>query len=193
VADHDNISGQSARVVLAPDAVVRLVKDCIAGNRNAQKQFYDTYAPFIYGVIKRYLYNKNAADEILNETFFRVLTKLEQYEYKGSIEGWMRRITINLITDHLRQYVKYENEIATESDSFSGYIQENQVSKLSYKELLGLIHKLPETHSAVFNLYVFEDLAHKEIASLLGISEANSRWYLNDARKRLKSMITNNR
>lgn len=175
------------------DELMQLVRDCIAGNRNAQRKMYDTYAPVVYGVIRRYLFNKEAAEEVLNDTFFKVFTKLEQYEFKGSLEGWMRRIAINRITDYLRKHGKFENEVHPDPEThhIEGYVADNQVGKLSYKELLVLIHQLPDTHRMVFNLYVFEDMMHKEIATLVGISEGNSRWYLNDARRKLKENIIN--
>ncbi len=70
------------------------------------------------------------------------------------------------------------------------YHDTNGPAQLAYKELLAIIHELPPMHRAVFNLFVFEQYAHKEIAALMGISENNSRWHLNDARRRLKEKIT---
>ncbi len=167
------------------------MKDCIAGKRAAQQELYNTYAPFIYGVIRRYLYNQSAAEEVLNDTFYRVFTKLGQFAFTGSLEGWMRRIAVNLVTDNLRQHIKFEQEIAVETDTINAYVDENQVHRLSYKELLAFVHQLPHTQRLVFNMHVFEDMPHKEIADMLGITENNSRWQLNDARKRLKEKIQN--
>jgi len=168
-----------------------LVRDCIAGNRQAQKKMYDTYAPVVYGVIRRYLNNQSAAEEVLNDTFYRVFTKLSQYTFTGAIEGWMRRIAINLITDHLRKHTKFEAEVHPEQMVETGVDADSQVGKLAYKELLTLIHQLPATQRMVFNLYVFEDMQHKDIAQLIQITENNSRWHLNDARRRLKEKINN--
>lgn len=190
MSDQPIIQRQGATVVLAADVQRRLVKDCIAGKRAAQKQLYDACAPFIYGVIRRYLYNADAAQEVLNDTFYKVFTKIGQYNAQGPLEAWMRRIAINTITDHLRKYVKYEQEVPADAETIDAYVDNNAVSKLSYKELLALVHQLPDTHRLVFNLYVLEDMTHKEIAAELQISEGNSRWHLNDARKKLKEKIT---
>lgn len=152
---------------------------------------YDTYAPVVYGVIRRYLYNPSAAEEVLNDTFYRVFTKLSQYSFTGPIEGWMRRIAINLITDHLRKHTKFEQEVHPEHIQETAVDEDWQIGRLAYKELLALIHQLPATHRMVFNLYVFEDMQHKEIAQHLQITENNSRWHLNDARRRLKEKINN--
>lgn len=144
----------------------------------------------IYGVIKRYTYNRGEADEILNDSFYKIFTALQSYSFKGSIEGWMRRIAINTITDNFRKYIKNEPSYKVEIENTDVYVDEDAISKLGYKELLQLIYQLPETQRAVFNLYVFEQLSHKEIGTHLNINENNSRWHLNDARRRLKEKIT---
>lgn len=192
MTDRANTTSVNGREPLqASGELQALVRDCIAGNRLAQKKMYDTYAPVVYGVIRRYLNNQSAAEEVLNDTFYRVFTKLSQYTFTGAIEGWMRRIAINLITDHLRKHTKFEQEVHPEQMVETGVDADAQIGKLAYKELLGLIHQLPATQRMVFNLYVFEDLPHKEIAQLMQITENNCRWHLNDARRRLKEKINN--
>ncbi len=167
-----------------------LIKECIAQNRTAQKRLYDQYVPLIYGIIKRYVYNHGQADEILNDSFYKILTSLNSYSFKGSFEGWMRRIVINTITDNFRKYIKKEPAYKVDIDTTDIHVEGDITGRLGYKELLQLIHQLPDTQRAVFNLFVFEQLSHKEIAEQLGINENNSRWHLNDARKRLKEKIT---
>jgi len=191
VTDRQQTYGQRNPGIPGRDELPGLLQDCLAGRRSAQKTLYEAYAPFVLGIIKRYLYNQAGADEILNDAFFRIFTRIDQYAFKGSFEGWMRKIVINLVTDHLRQNIKHERIIHDKVEEYNVYVDDS-VSKLSYKELLALIHQLPDTQKAVFNLYVFEDCSHKEIGEYLSITENNSRWYLNDARKRLKEKINNN-
>lgn len=167
-----------------------LIQACIAHDRIAQKKMYDLFAPFILGIIRRYTYDLTLADEILNDTFYKIFTALHQYAFKGSIEGWMRRIAINTITDTFRKYVKNEPSHKTDIADIDLYIPGDAAGRLNYKALLELIHTLPKTQRTVFNLFVFEQFSHKEIAEYLGLNENNSRWYLNDARKRLKDKIT---
>lgn len=166
-----------------------LIRECIAQNRNAQKALYNQYAPVAYAIIKRYTRQSEMADEILNDAFFKVFTKVESYSGMGSFEGWIKRIVVNTITDHLRKHIKNQQVYHASEMPEEVYINEDIVGKLSYKELLVVVHELPDTQRAVFNLYVFEELKHKEIAETLGISEVNSRWHLNDARKRLKEKL----
>lgn len=171
------------------DELHTLIRNCIARERSAQKMLYDKYAPSAYGVIKRYEYNEQVAQEILNDSFFKIFTKLEQYTFQGAFEGWIRRIVVNTITDHLRKNMKHDQVQKGELKPENALVGSDSISRLGYKELLAVIHTLPPTQKAVFNLTVFEDMSHKEIGELLDISENNSRWYLNDARKRLKEKI----
>lgn len=191
--DADNIYQQDASAKSTPsvqDPLYGLIRQCIANDRKAQKQLYDQYAPLLYGIIKRYTYNRGEADEILNDSFYKIFTSLHAYAFKGSFEGWMRRITVNCITDNFRKYIKNEPAYKMELEHTDIHIEGDVVGRLGYKELLQKIYELPDTQRAVFNLHVFEQYSHKEIGEQLGITENNSRWHLNDARRRLKEKIT---
>jgi RNA polymerase sigma factor (sigma-70 family) len=165
-----------------------LIKECLAKSRSAQKKLYDKYAPAAYGIIKRYLYNNDsAAEEILNDSFYKIFTRLDQYSFQGAFEGWIRRIVVNTITDHLRKNIK--DSPIKEVPSEDAFINSDAVEKISLKELLKTVEQLPDTQRMVFNLFVFENYPHREIATLLNINENNCRWHLNDARRRLKEII----
>lgn len=165
-----------------------LIRDCIAGSRLAQKKLYDLYAPKAYGIIRRYVYdNELAAEEILNDSFYKVLTRIDQYSFQGSFDGWVRRIVVNTVTDYLRKAIGKETHKEIQPEDAQAYGE--PIGHLAHKELMQLIQTLPQGQRTVFNLFVIENYAHKEIASLLDMTENNSRWYLNDARRRLKEKI----
>lgn len=172
------------------DGLQDLIALCLQDNRKAQKELYDRYAPPVYAVIRRYVAQPELAQEILNDTFFKVFTKLSSYSFQGAFEGWMRRIAVNLITDHFRRNIRQEPAVKVEVEEYHAYINSDSLGKIAVKELLLVIHTLPDTQRAVFNLTVFEGMTHKEAAQLLGITENNSRWHLNDARRRLKEKLS---
>jgi RNA polymerase sigma factor (sigma-70 family) len=173
----------------ASEKLRELIRNCIAFDRPAQRIFYERYAPAVYNAIKRYVSQDEAAQEVLNDSFYKIFTRLGQYSWQGPIEGWMRRIAINTLMDHRRKYLKHEKVNSAEVKEEDAWVDSNIVSDMSFKELVDCTYKLPETHRTVFNLYVFEDMSHKEIGQSLDISEGNSRWILNDARKKLKEII----
>lgn len=170
-------------------SLTMLIELCIAKDKRAQKRLYDHYAPELYAIIRRYVYDVNNAGEILNETFFKILTHIEKFSHTGSFEGWMYRIAVNTTMDFLRKKIKLDQIVRTEVTEQEIPIPETSIGKLAYNELIALIHSLPDVQRSVFNLFVFDDFSHKEIGQLMGITENNSRWHLNDARRRLKEKI----
>ncbi len=166
-----------------------ILQGCLKNQAAAQRELYNRYSPKMLAVCYRFAHNREDAEDMLQEGFIKVFLQIHTFQNKGAFEGWIRRIVINTITDSLRKNIRHNQAIKGELQEHDATVHSDSVSQLSYKELLTLVHALPDTQKAVFNLYVFEDLPHKEIAALLNINENNSRWYLNDARKRLKEKI----
>jgi RNA polymerase sigma-70 factor (ECF subfamily) len=182
----NNWAGEGA---LIPEGeLYALIRDCLKESRVAQKKLYETFSPKAFGIIRRYIYDDEAAaEEVLNDSFYKVLTRLDQYSFQGSFEGWIRRIVINTITDHFRKSISAVHMKEVQPDDV--HVQSEPIGNIAHKELLLLVQSLPAAQRTVFNLFVAENYAHKEIAIMIGITESNSRWYLNDARRRLKEKI----
>ncbi len=158
-------------------------------SRASQKKLYDQYSPAAYGIIRKYIHNNEAvAKEILNDAFFKIFRDLHQYSFQGAFEGWVRRIVVHTVSDHLRRNTKEDRQVR-EVQPEDAYVNSEPVEKLTHKELLKIIETLPDAQRNVFNLFVFENYSHKEIAKMLNIKQNNCRWHLNDARRRLKEKI----
>lgn len=174
-----------------PDAtpLMQLLQQCMVGKAQAQRALFEQYGPLVKGVIMRYIYDTELAKDLLNDIFCKVFEKLHLYAPTGPFEGWLRRIAINTIIDHKRKTQKFATTYNTDFADKDISIPEDAGAGLGYKELLAIIQTIPDTQRIVFNLFVFENLTHREIATLLSLTEMNSRWYLNDARRRLKEKI----
>ena len=171
------------------ELIVELIHGCRAGERTAQEKVYRLYYPKMMSMVKRYTnpYQYHLAEEILNNGFLKVFQKIHSYEFKGSFEGWVRRVIYHSIFDYVRQHGKYNDKVVfVEKDQ---RVDQEQVSNLQYKELIKLVQELPDNTRAVFNMYVMEGLPHKEISQHLGMSEGTSKWHLFEARRILKSKI----
>ena len=166
----------------------RLLPACRSGDHKAQKRLYDALAPKMMAVCLRYMGNREDAEDVLQEGFVSVFTKLDSYTGSGSFEGWARKIFVNTALMHLRK---------TDALGLSDDIEEartlhseeaSAVQNIGYKELLKLITALPPDARTVFNMYVVEGYSHKDIAEQLGCTEATSRSKLQRARIRLQEM-----
>ena len=143
-------------------------------------------------VCMRYARNKEEAEDVLQEGFIIVFEKMRYFKMQGSFEGWIRKIMVNKALEHLRKAARNYPvmEVINAEDKFIG--TEMVTENIDSKELLKMIQELPPTYKMVFNLFVFEDMGHKEIATMLGISEGTSKSNLSDARAILKKKIARN-
>lgn len=138
----------------------------------------------------RYVRERSDAVEVLNDAYVKVFKQLARYDAgKAALYTWMRSIVINTALDSLRKKkVIREREMRADVVEEPG-IDNDAISKLSGDELLGMIRQLPVTTRLVFNLYSIDGFSHREIATMLGISEGTSRWHLSDARRQLRLII----
>lgn len=170
-----------------PDA--DLVKGCLAGNTSYQQLLYKQFAARMLTVCMRYTSNHAEAEDILQECFIKVFEKLWQFKGAGSLEGWIRRIAVNKCLEHLRKASQIFPVVDIEDIENDYYSREEIASNIASQDLLRMIQELPPRYRLVFNLYVFEEMPHKEIAKQLGISEGTSKSNLFDAREILKKKI----
>ena len=163
-----------------------IIADCKKGSRLAQRTLYEHYSPGIFALIKRYMNSDvGKSEDVLSETFLKVFRDLKDYAFKGSFDGWIKKIAVNTITDHFRGKQFHYEDVETQQV----LIKETAVDILSYKELLSILQSLPDMPRIVFNLHVMENYSHKEIAEMLNISEGYSRYTLNQARTKLKQKL----
>ena len=133
--------------------------------------------------------DREAAEDILQDGFVTLFSKLDSYTGAGSFEGWARRIFVNTALMSLRKKDALKN---TEDITLAWNISDGEpspVQKIGHDELLKMVAALPPGFRTVFNMYIMEGYSHKEIAEALGISETTSRSQLQRARVLLQSKI----
>jgi len=137
----------------------------------------------------RYVGDRALAEDILQDGFITLFTRLKDYKGEGSFEGWARRIFVTTALMDLRK--KDALKMSEDLDAARGLKTEtvSQVQNIGYKELMELIMTLPPGFRTVFNMYAIEGYSHKEISEILGISETTSRTQLSRARIWLQNKI----
>lgn len=167
----------------------QLAVACGQGERKAQRALFEALSPKMMAVCLRYMGNREEAEDVLQDGFITLFTKLDSYQGAGSFEGWARRIFVNTALMHLRRTdaLGLSDDI---EEARSLFTQEaTPVQKMGYRDLMRMISALPADARTVFNMYVVEGYSHKEIAEELGCTEATSRSKLQRARIRLQEMI----
>ena len=171
------------------DSEPALIKACQRGEAAAQREVYDRYARRMLAVCMRYIRNDMEAEDVMIGGFMRVFGKLDQYQFAGSFEGWMRKIMVNEALQQVRRNhgPHLETDIAEVHNDAAVMHTDN--NELETQDLLDMVRQLPEGYRTVFNLYAIEGYAHKEIAEQLGISENTSKSQLSRARALLQGYL----
>ncbi len=185
-----------AKIFITPDSKAtqvteqEIIDGCREQNRKAQKLLYERHSPVMFGVCMRYVKNRQDAEDVMIEGFFKAMTNIHQYSGQGSFQGWLRRIMVNESLMFLRKAHNFK--MTVEISNIEIKSQVNVQDELQAKDILKLLDKLPTGYRTVFNLYVLEGYKHREIAELLGISINTSKSQLILAKKRMQSLIEQN-
>ncbi|MCC6721340.1 MAG: sigma-70 family RNA polymerase sigma factor [Bacteroidia bacterium] len=165
-----------------------LIEGCLAKNQKSQKALFDKFAPTMYAICMRYSGNAEQAKDLLQEGFIKVFTKLGEFKFEGSFEGWLKRIFIN----HALEYIRKENrqpDIVNVDETYELQSDTFHITSIDSRKIIELIQKLPQGYRTVINLFIIEGYNHKEIAQMLGISENTSKSQLFKARQVLQKML----
>ena len=167
-----------------------LIEGCLLGNPVMQKKLYDKYAPKMYGICLRYAANTEDAKDILQDGFVKVFINLSKFKAAGSFEGWMRRIFVNTAIEHYRR----KNQLYAISENQEENIPNQDISaldELAAEDIIRLISELPNGYRTVFNLFAVEGYSHKEIATMMNITEGTSKSQYARAKAWLQEKIGN--
>ena len=166
-----------------------LLEKCIDGDQKAQRMLFERFAPKMLGVCLRYTKNKEQAEDVLQDAFVKVFTKLDKYNNQGSLEGWVRRIMVNTSLDQIRKNVKFQSNVVFEDVDFRIELKGNVIDKMAAEDLLGLVNQMPVGYKLVFNMFAIEGYSHREIANELNISENTSKSQYARARAYMKKKL----
>lgn len=177
----------------------QLIKGCLEGDRKAQQAVYK----LLYGKMKvvcmRYTRDTDQALDILQEGFIKVFQNMERYSGAGSFEGWVRRIMVNLSIDRFRKQ-KNDFLLLNGSMNIEDYEDvvddEPDVESVDYdftpEQILEAMQMLSPAYKTVFNLYVFENYTHQDIAEALSISIGTSKSNFAKAKRNMKKILLKN-
>ena len=166
-----------------------LVKKCIEGDQRAQRMLFERFAPKMLGVCMRYSKNSEQAEDVLQDGFVKVFTKLTYYKGDGSLEGWIRRVVVNTALDQIRKNTKFQDNVALDDVDYNLELKGNILEALAAEDLMVLINEMPNGYKVVFNMFAIEGYSHKEIAKELNVSENTSKSQYSRARSYLKKKL----
>lgn len=162
------------------------------GSIAAQKYLFDKWADSMFLLCRRYVKNREDAEEVLLDGFYKFFANLKEFHFQGeaALCGWLKRIMINQCLMFLRK--SNVLTIVAEASAADVSLDEDALARLTASEITLLILQLPIGYRTVFNLFAVEGFGHKEIAEMTGISEGTSKSQLSKARSMLQKMLLQN-
>lgn len=159
-----------------------LAQKCIEADPKARKQLYELYGGQLLAICLRYINDKETAQDVFHDGVIRIFQSINQFKYmgEGSLKAWLSRVMVNEALGFLRKRnTQLQQEVLLEQLPDTQTDEDCDVNAIPQKVLLKFIRELPEGYRTVFNLFVFEEKSHKEIAQMLGISEhtSSSQFY----------------
>ena len=169
----------------------RLVKRLRNGETGAMREFYTLYADHLTAVCSRYIVDRDDLKDVFQEALIHIFSHIPDFEYRGpgSLKAWASRIVVNEALDYLKAKKHHELMLVEEDIADEPYEETLTLSDIPPDEIQRMVKSLPLGYRTVFNLYVFENKSHSEIARLLGIKESTSSSQYNRAKNLLADMI----
>lgn len=171
----------------------RLAEQIRRGDNAAMREFCSLYVPHLKAVCTRYVTDSEDASDVLQETLISIVTHISDFHYlgQGSLKAWATRIAVNESLNYIRRnrrqeltlQEQYIDDIAEEEE------EDPPIEDIPPEVIQQMVRQLPTGYRTVFNLYVFEDKSHQEIAQLLGTSVKTSISQLHKAKNLLSQMI----
>lgn len=170
------------------------VKDFIEGDKKAFDWVYKNYAPALFGICLRYTNCRDDAQEVLQIAFIKVFEHRKKLDPNRPIGPWLKTITIHSAITFLR---KQKKMVLKDDDDFFDadvFQQDLPIEEVDLKQrLLHILAQLPDGYRTVFNLFVLDNLTHKEIAAHLNISEGTSKSQVAKAKNLIKNLVEKER
>ena len=166
----------------------QLLDSIYGGERAALRRLYDRYSGYAMAIGLRYIPDTDEVRDVLQDSFVKILTNIGRFDHRGegSLKSWVSRIVANQAIDYMKQnkHLQFTDVVPDSADE-----EEPDVGNIPPDVLDSLIGQLPTGYRVVLNLFVFEQLSHKEIAQRLGIAESTSTSQFFRAKRMLQGMI----
>lgn len=169
----------------------KLIKKCQNGDKESFNELIKYYYPIIYKFLIKLTTNKDVTDDLVQETFIKLINKIDKYDINGKASFGTYLITIakNTYIDYLRKIKKELQEIDIEQIPDNINFEVSYSKKDNYDLLLKEIEKLPINQKEAIKLKYLEGYSLEEIATLQKVESKTIKSRLFEARKKLKRIL----
>ena len=161
-----------------------------------QEQIYKSYYIFVYRELYNLLADHALTEDLIHESFLKVISKAPHLQSTGNIPAWIKRVAYTTTIDFIRKTSKEKETLAliTIPLHYEIYHQNNVEmvwdSKWKNAQLYDAIGKLDNTNRRLLKMFYIEGKSCKEISKIMDITETTTSKRLSRARQRLRQLIS---
>lgn len=170
-----------------------IINGCRERNQTSQFKLYNQFYNYAMTVARHYVGAGDEAEEVVNDAFFKVFTKLDLYGGTLSFKAWLRKIVVNTAIDRIRSNNRMPQIQELDYQSADEGFEAELIVSMTREKILSAVSKLPPAYRTVFSLYVIDEFSHEEISEMLNISVGSSKSNLSRARQILKTIFEHER
>lgn len=178
-------------VIATPKAHIRIIENCLEGNRQAEYELYNLYAKALYSTCIRMVKYVPQAEDLLQEVFVKIFNALPRYDTSKNFYTWANRIAINACINHqAKKGIDYTYEYDSAMAMRVADNESQSEAEVSVEMVQKAIMKLPDGYREILSLYLLEGYDHKEISGILKISESTSKSQYSRAKNKLRTLMS---
>lgn len=170
-----------------------LMEEVRGGSSEAFGIVYDRHHRAVFNFLLRFLGDRRAAEDLLQEAFVRVYLHREDYRPTAAFRTWLFTIARNLLVDHLRRAIARPESVDNAAleqaaDTSPGPLAELEGRALE-DQLQRAVSRLPAFQREVILMSRFAGLSHEEIAQVTGASPGSVRVALHRGLRRIRDLL----
>lgn len=178
----------SEEIHINPPELTEIIRACKAQHPLGQRKLYEHFYSYVKSICLRYASRQEDCEEIMDDSFIKVFKGIEKYDFERPFKYWLRTIVVNTAIDFYRQSMRMIKSNTIEDYNHLS-IDDHTLSRLSCDEILKVVQKLSPAYRNVFMMFVMDGYSHKEIGTMLNITEGTSKSNLAKARMKLQDML----
>lgn len=156
--------------------IEKIIVSCLRQDQASFKKLYETYCGYCYTLCIKLGLQEEDCKDCVQVIFTEVFQCLDRYDSnKAQFKTWFTRISLNKAIDYKKKHNYYTQVRTTLDETKVNLPTQMEYDNTDHDMIIRVLAKMPHQFIDVFNLNVFYDKSHKEIAELLGITESHSR------------------
>jgi RNA polymerase sigma-70 factor (ECF subfamily) len=181
---------------------LELARSARDGDESAFEEIMRRYSPRVFRFAGKFFKQRSLVEEAAQEVFLKAFTELGSYEGRGSMEGWLTRITTNTCLNLLRSSKRRpELTVSDLTEDQSEWLDKNLTDaateqhhsterSLVAADLAGrVLQTMPADDQLVLTMMDGEDASVKDVAAMTGWSESKVKTQAFRARRRMREAV----